>query len=282
MKILFVTDFPLSNDGGSQKSSSFWVDYGKKLGHEIKIHNYNSSPINLIEKYDLVISSNLEIFYNQKQFNVLNFLINHPKHVRVERDSCLYMSEAYRKNFFQSTIANIFLTNYHLSYFQKDYGDYFLNNKIVYSYVDDSVFYDNNSKKEFELVYAGFIHPLKGYENLLNHAFLNSDKKITVFGWGDESLIRKTKQYKNIEFKGKASHDELPDIFRLTENIFHKPIVKEPFCRMTAEAMMCGAGFVGFKDKIGSVIEVETNGIEDFSKKCSNACKEFWDTLETL
>ena len=61
MNILFISDFNLNhNSGGAQVSN------------------------------DLIISSNLEVI-NQTSNYLLDYIINHPNHIRLEHDSCLYL-----------------------------------------------------------------------------------------------------------------------------------------------------------------------------------------------
>ena len=168
MNILFISDFNLNhNSGGAQVSNDIIIKRGLELGHNIILHNYDSSPLNLIYKYDLIISSNLEII-NQTSKYLFDFIINHPNHVRLEHDSCLYLSKENRELLFKSSKINFFLSQFHLDFFKNLYGNIFDNIEIVYDPVDTSLFYDDNSEKIYDIIYCGLIHPLKGLNNLID------------------------------------------------------------------------------------------------------------------
>jgi hypothetical protein len=52
---------------------------------------------------------------------------------------------------------------------------------------------------------------------------------------------------------------------------------------MVAEALLCGIKeVIGSKEKIGSYLEFEKVGREEFTKKCSEATENFWNKIETL
>lgn len=276
MKILFVSDFSITqNEGGSQRSSSFLLQKGRNLGFDITEYNHDSSPINLLYNYDLVISSNLEAI-SKTQPQIINFLLNHKNHVRVERDSCLYFDNETRKQLFSKAQKTFFLTEFHYNFFKEKYGDYFHNVNIVPSYVDSEVFFEDDRDKDIDVLYCGFIHPLKGSENLVAWAKKNPNRSVDVFGWGQTSVLNRVD---NIKFCGKISHDETPDLFRRSNYIYHDPIVNEPFCRMTAEASLCGCKFVGDDTKIGSLIEIKNKGLDIFRDECNNAVNKFWSLL---
>tara|TARA_R110000803_G_scaffold184182_5_gene246513 strand:- start:1778 stop:2620 length:843 start_codon:yes stop_codon:yes gene_type:complete len=276
MNILFVSDFSIDqNQGGSQRSSSFLLEEGRNLGFNITEHNYDSSPVNFLYSYDLVISSNLEVI-SKTQPQVIDFLLNHKNHIRVERDSCLYLDDETRKQLFSKAKKTFFLTEFHYDFFNKKYGSYFKNVNIVPSYVDSEIFFEDSNDKDIDVVYCGFIHPLKGSENLANWAKQNENRSVDVFGWGETSILS---GLNNIRFHGKLSHDEMPNIFRRSNYIYHDPIVNEPFCRMTAEASLCGCKFIGNLGKIGSLIEIKNKGLDIFRYECNNAVNEFWNLI---
>jgi glycosyltransferase involved in cell wall biosynthesis len=276
MNILFVSDFSISqNEGGSQRSSSFLLEEGKNLGFNITEYNYDSSPINLLYNYDLVISSNLEAI-SKTQPQVINFLLNHKNHVRVERDSCLYFDDETRKQLFSKARKTFFLTEFQYGFFKEKYGDYFHNVNIVPSYVDSDIFFEDSSDKDIDVVYCGFIHPLKGSNNLAEWARQNKNRSIDVFGWGETSVLN---NIDNIKFHGKIPHDEIANTFRRSNYIYHDPIVNEPFCRMTAEASLCGCKFVGNLERIGSLIEINNKGLDIFRDECNNAINKFWSLI---
>jgi glycosyltransferase involved in cell wall biosynthesis len=279
MKVLFISDFSLSqNPGGAQVSNFEIINYGTSMGLEIEEFNYNSSPISLISNFDLVISSNLEaIMKSANAEYVYNYICSHSNHFRLEHDSCSYLHSDQRESIFGSSIKNFFLSQFHIDFFKSLYGDIFPNTEIVYDPIDTKVFFDKKQDRYIDILYCGFLHPLKGYNNLINFARCNPDRQITVYGWSqDPNLIQNLNSIKNIDFQGKASHDEMPIIFNKSNYIFHSPVVNEPFCRMAAEALLCGCKFIGDKEKIGSVLEFENSSYDLFSEACNNAPEIFW------
>jgi hypothetical protein len=280
VKILFISDFSLKhNSGGAQVSNDIIINKGIELGHDITLHNYDSSPINLIYQYDIIISSNLETIYHNSKY-LFDFIINHPSHIRLEHDSCLYLKKQDRELLFNSSKINFFLSEFHLEFFKDFYGDIFNNIEIVYDPIDTSLFYDDNSEKIYDVIYCGFIHPLKGSNNLIKFCNDNIDRKIDIFGWSqDQNIINQLSLLKNVKIHNKVSHSEISNIFRKAKYIYHSPEVNEPFCRMIAEALLCGCKFIGNESKIGSLKEYIKHGKEEFEKKCKTGSEIFWSKI---
>ena len=283
MKVLFISDFSLNhNSGGAQISNNIIINKGIELGHDITLHNYDSSALNLIYQYDLIISSNLE-FISQASKYLFDYIINHPNHVRLEHDSCLYLNKETRELLFRSSKINFFLSDFHLKFFKDFYGDIFNNTEIVYDPIDTSLFYDDNSEKFYDIVYCGFIHPLKGSNNLINFCKNNLDRDIDIFGWSeDKNIINQLYLLTNVKIHNKVSHSEISNIFRKSKYIYHSPEVNEPFCRMVAEALLCGCEFIGNESKIGGVQEYMKQGKEKFKENCQNASNLFWQKIKLL
>lgn len=283
MKVLFVSDFSLKhNSGGAQVSNDLIIQKGIENGHEITLHNYDSSPVNLIHKYDIVISSNLEAITHTSKY-LLDYIINHPKHIRLEHDSCLYLNQITRELLFKSSKINFFLSEFHLEFFKNFYGDIFNNTEIVYDPIDTLLFYDDSSNKLYDVIYCGFIHPLKGSDNLINFCKNNLDRKIDIFGWTeDKNIINQLSSLTNVNMHDKVSHSEISNIFRQSNYIYHSPEVNEPFCRMVAEALLCGCKFIGNESKIGSLKEYVKHGKEKFKEDCKHASQFFWQKIEQV
>ena len=283
MKVLFISDFSLHhNSGGAQVSNDLIIKKGLEKGHEITLHNYDSSPVNLIYSYDLIISSNLEVI-NQTSNYLLDYIINHPNHIRLEHDSCLYLDQSKRELLFKSSKINFFLSEFHLEFFKDLYGDIFKNTKIIYDPIDTSSFYDDDDDKIHDIVYCGFLHPLKGCNNLINFCKNNPDRNIDIFGWSeDKSIIEKLSLLTNVKIYNKVSHSEISNIFRKSKYIYHSPEANEPFCRMVAEALLCGCKFIGNESKIGCLKEYLLHGKEKFRAKCENSSNLFWEKIEQL
>ena len=287
MRVLFVSDLTLERNkvGGAQLSNSFIVERGKQLGHEIVEHDYESSIVDFLSTYDLLISSNLEVISNRSP-EKLNFILKHPNHVRIEHDSCSYLQQETRKSLFKSSKKNFFLSKYHISFFRELYGDFFENIEIVYDPIDTDIFSLKDTPKIYDVVYCGYIHPLKGSDNLIKFARNNPDRTLDVFGWSSTQSPDDLKKYfqtkSNINYRGVVEHEEIASVFQQSKALFHNPLVREPFCRMVAEALLCGVEeLIGDKNKIGSYLEFQDVGYENFKDGCKNATTKFWDKVSS-
>ena len=280
-RVLFVSDFSLDQaPGGAQISNANIIAKGRELGYEIVEHHHNSSITDFLSHYDLLISSNMEAI--SRSLDKVSFILKHKNHVRLEHDSCHYLTPEGRKILFQSTKTNFFLSDFHLSFFQKLYGDFFANTEIVYDPIDTSIFKKSDVEKEYDVVYCGYLHPQKGFQNFVNYIKGNPDRKIDVFGWFDKSLNPDIlSNFANVNVHGSLTKEEVADVFKKSKAVFHSPLVNEPFCRMIAEAMLCGVEeIIGSPQIIGSCLEFEKVGYEKFSDNCNNAADNFWKKIE--
>lgn len=278
MRVLFISDFTLEQrQGGAQVSNKLLIDKGRELGLDIKEHHYDSSITDFLSSYDLVINSNLEAISKISPPKI-PLIIKLPNSVRLEHDSCDYLDNETRNLLFSKAKKNFFLSNYHYNYFKDLYGDYFHNVEIVYDAINTSKFKKSNQEKKYDVVYCGFLHSLKGLNNLLRFAEQNKDRKIDVFGWGETPPQKMFKGYPNIKFNGRAEYEDVPLILQSSKAIFHRPLVNEPFCRMMGEAILCGVEeIIGDKSKIGAYIEFNDVGYEKFRDGCENAPSIFWE-----
>lgn len=285
MNILFISDFSISEKhGGAEISNSILIKKGRELGFKITEFTVNSSPVNLFQKYDLIVSSNFcALNYLDSNRFIFNFIKNHPKHVRLEHDSCMYLSNQDRMDLFLSSKRNFFLTDFHADFFKNFYGDYFNNVEIVYDPIDVDRFVESNNEKIYDIVYCGFLSDLKGANNLINFANENLNRNFTIFGWSeDNSIIDRIKKSKNIKLMEKICHSEIHKIYQQSKHIFHAPKLNEPFCMMVAEALLCGCSLIGDVNKIGSYKEIEKYGLKSFKEKCKKSPDLFWEIIKSI
>ncbi len=281
MDVLFISDFNLEhNSGGAQVSNDAIIRAGRERGLSITEFNHDTSSLKLMYRYDLLISSNLEVLSHRSDY-IFDRIINHPNHIRLEHDSCSYLPADKRRKLFSSTKKNFFLSQFHLDFFKEAYGDYFENVEINFDPIDTKIFYpSSNKKRKYDIVYCGFLHELKGAYNLIHTAVFNPQRKFDVFGWSDnERLIKELQQYPNIELHQPVPLNEVGEIYRNAKFIFHDPVVNEPFCRMVGEALICGCELMGNGDKIGSYQEFYKLGSDEFRAQTEKAQHTFWDKI---
>lgn len=286
MKIIFISDFNLNQcSGGAEVSNDLIIREGLSRGHDIISYNHDTSPINLLQNYDLVVSSNLSLI-SSKDSGVIEFILSSNNHVRLEHDSCLYLTTESRAKLFSSSRINFFLSKFHLDFFKSMYGDIFKDTMIIPDPIDTDIFKKTeSSRKKYDIVYCGFLSELKGFGKLLEYARNNPERKIDIFGWGLEShqALSLSKEFKNITFNTKVNHESMPKIFNQCRSVFHNPILNEPFCRMVGEAILCGVeDIIGNPSKIGSFLEFKRLGLDKFKNRCCNASVDFWKNIESL
>jgi len=288
MKILFIADFSLQhNSGGAQVSNDILIRAGKDRDHEIHqmFSDSNLSTIDLIKfigenKYDYIISSNLEVI--SRQAGLLDLLYMLPNHIRVERDMNLYLSEEARHKLFSNCVKTFFLTDYHYQQFRNFYGDYFQNVEILPSPFDTEKFIDKKTKRLPLTLYSGFCHSFKGTNVFIRYAKENPDRKFICSCWGDDYYINQIKSLSNVEFIGKTDYKDMPDLYNKVDTFFYQPNMHEPLCRSVTEAVLCGVPNMILNDKIGATHEIERVGLDSFRETCGNSAQLFWQILEDM
>lgn len=281
MKILFISDFGVHHNlGGAQRSNKIIIDEGIKREHDISIYHYDSIQTVLWDNYDIVISSNLEVISKTNPM-LIQFCATANKHVRLEHDFCRYLDNNIRQYLYSSCKKTFFLTNYHYKKFVEYYGDYFVNVEIVPDPIDMNEFYNMNLVRNTDILYIGFMHPLKGTENFINYVNNNPDKKFKVAGWGDKRYEDFMKNNSSIQFLGKIDHIKMAELYNTHMQMYYNPEFDEPFCRSVGEALMCGVEVIGNSDKIGSLHMMQEDPV-NFASKCNYAAQSFWEILECL
>ena len=281
MKVLLVSDFGIRHSlGGAQRSNQLILDEGLQRGHDVSVYHYDTDQSVLWDDYDIVISSNLEVISRSNPM-VLQYCATSNNHVRLEHDFCRYLDNNVREYLYTSCKKAFFLTNYHYKKFVEYYGDYFVNVEIVPDPIDKSKFYNMELKRKDDILYVGFMHPLKGTDNFINYVINNKDKTFTVAGWGDNRYEDCMISEPNVNFLGKIDYVDMVQLYNSHKQMYYKPEFDEPFCRAVGESLMCGVEIIGDSDKIGSLHMLEEDPL-NFASKCNDAAKTFWEILENV
>jgi len=281
-KILWLADYNLNEaPGGAQRSDQIIIDQGRLLGYNIlKIVSSNLQEDLNIHDYDVVISSNIHALTIKKK-DLIDQISTHKCHIRLEHDSNDYLSQEDRIKLFGNCHKTIFLTDFHYSFFKDYYGDIFKNVEIVYDPIDFHNFRDMKNDREDKILFAGYMHPLKGAYEFFDFALQNKDQKFVVAGWPSNHVVNHLlTSLSNVEYLGLAEHDKMPAIYNKYKYMFYTPNLNEPFCRSVAEAVLCGMQILtNSSDRIGCLTEIKKNKIEKFRKKCNEASLDFWRIL---
>jgi len=281
MKVLLVSDFGIRHSlGGAQRSNQLILDEGVQRGHDISIYHYDTDPSVLWDTYDIVISSNLEAISRSNPM-VLQYCATSNNHVRLEHDFCRYLDNNIREYLYTSCKKTFFLTNYHYKKFVEYYGDYFVNVEIVPDPINMYRFYNMELERKDDILYVGFMHPLKGTDNFINYVINNKDKTFKVAGWGDSRYEDFMKNTSNVNFLGRLDYADMMQLYNTHKQMYYKPEFDEPFCRAVGEALMCGVSIIGDSDKIGSLHMLREDPI-NFADKCNKAAQTFWEILENV
>lgn len=278
-KVLWISDFDLDTaPGGAQRSDFLIIEKAKLLGISIKKTNKdNILDIENFDAFDMIVTSNVTVILNENP-HLLDHISSHKNHVRLEHDSNEHISAEQRKKLFSNCSKTIFLSEYHYSFFKELYGDIFKNVKIIYDPINSEKFKDEGLQREDKTLFAGYMHELKGVGHFFEYVLDNPDKDFVIAGFTSSKIYHILAQkIKNIEYLGRIEHDKMPEVFNKYESMFYAPLVREPFCRSVAEAVMCGMNILtNCESRIGSLQEIKNKGINDFSEKCNDAVNEFW------
>lgn len=279
MKILLISDFGVEHTpGGAQRSNQIIIDEGRSRGHVVNTFHYDSSFSLLLDSYDFVISSNLEVITstNPKLVDGIADLCNH---IRLEHDSNKYWNQNFRERFWGSCVLSFFLTDFHYSFFKEMYGDIFKNVRIVPDPIDNSFRKLDVDRTDY-IGYVGFFHELKGTRAFIDFAKNNTNEKFLVAGWGSQEWESEIKSLENVNFMGRVDHKEMPLFYNKIKSLYYNPICNEPFCRSVGEALMCNTTIIGGSNRIGSLNMYNNDPM--YREKCLNAASNFWKEIESL
>jgi hypothetical protein len=280
MRVLWITDFGIHhNIGGSQRTDSFIIEEGKRRGVEIDFVHFDYTaliesvlPADSIERYNYVVSGNLEVIYTRRK-DIWNYLLSCKNHVRLEHDANSYLSKEDREKLFGSTIQNIFLSEYHYDQFRIMYGDIFGKNwEVVASPIPSEQFFDQGKERKDATLerkdatlYCGFFHYLKGTANFIETVLNNPDKKYAVAGWGENCWESPLKySFDNVEWLGKVNHSQMANLYNSYKTLYYHP--------NKFEQLDCS-------DNIGAVQMIKRYNLDFMRERCNNSPKKFWELL---
>ena len=280
MKVLFISDFSLKHTiGGAQRSNDIVCKKGLDLGYEITMLHIDVPHEEILnKKYDIVISSNMEAFSTHKK-EVLEYCCDVDNHYRLEHDMCRYLENDVREKLFGNCVKTFFLTEHHINKFVENYGNIFKNVVIVPDPIKKNTFYDYNNNRSEEILYSGFMHPLKGTNNFVKYTQEHPTSNFVVAGWGAKEYVDFFNNSNNVNYLGAVDHESMPKIFNSFKSMYYNPVIDEPFCRSVGEAIMCGMNIIGGSDKIGCLNMYNKIGKDEFITHCDRADASFWGEI---
>ena len=282
-KILWISDFDLDKaPGGAQRSDKIIIDKGRILGFNIlKVNKDTLKNIESFDPFDIIVTSNITgVYYTYP--NILEKISNHKYHVRIEHDSNEYFKQEDRIKLFGSCKKTFFLSDYHLHFFEKLYGDIFKNTEIVLDPIDSDQFHNMGLERSDEILYSGYLHEGKGANIFFQYVIKNPDKRFAVSGWSSAEIYRMlAENLPNVRFLGRTEYEDMPKLYNNYKHMFYVPVVREPFCRSVAEAILCGTRVMGDNNnpQIGCLFELNKLGFDEFKKQCKEAPETFWSKI---
>lgn len=281
-KILWLSDFDLDQaPGGAQRSDDILIRNGRKIGLSIlKVNNETFGKHINIHDYDILITSNM-CAISQKHPWVFDEIPKHKYHVRIEHDSNDYLDQENRIKLFSFCKKTFFLTDYHFWFFKELYGDIFHNVEIVPDPLETDIFYDYGNQRENNVLYVGYMHPLKGTSSFFEHVLRNPNQKFAVAGWSDYQTYNfLCSKIPNVEYLGLIQYEQMPRIYNKYTSLYYDPNLREPFCRSVAEAIICGMKiFTNKQSQIGCLHDIQKYGLDKFKENCKNAPITFWNKI---
>ena len=281
MHVLWISDFGINhNIGGAQRSNDLIIQEGRSQGHIIQAFHHDTDPQALNKSYDLLVSSNLDLLSRQRP-DIIDYISTHPNHVRLEHDANRYLPEERRQVLFGSCKKTIFLTQFHYDQFIKMYGPIFHNVEIIPDPIDTTQFYDMKNPREDKILNVGFMHQLKGTNNLFEYIYNNPDLNFVMASWGDQQYERIARSFHNVEWIAPIPHQQMPELYNKYTTMYYHPVFYEPFCRAVGESLLCGMN-INSNNLVGSLHYYNEIGEDQFATQCNQATQLFWSSIDEL
>ena len=107
-----------------------------------------------------------------------------------------------------------------------------------------------NVKKEYDYIWVGTNAKLRGLDEAIHYS---KGKKLLVVGVDG-------KDTENVKYKGRVSHDKLPELYNKCKNIIYFGKIKGyPF--VVLEAMACCLGVIASSETMKEIIERNEKGL---------------------
>lgn len=286
--VIWLSDFNLTHSpGGAQRSDDILIKKGVQSGFDIfnltfdKARDFFDSGKRLTD-FDILITSNLEAHYSQNE-KIIDQICEHECHFRVEHDMNRYLDIETRRKLFRSCKKSIFLTSFHKNLFQKNYQLDLSDSAVIYDPIDKGLFFDKKNQREEKVLYAGFMHDLKGTSEFFEFALSRPDISFVISGWAGSRIYNHlATTIPNVEYIGTTKYEEMPSLYNKYKYFYYSPVIPEPFCRSVAEALLCGMQFAGQNlDRVGVLDELSIVGLDAIRQGCNNAPNTFWNLISS-
>ena len=178
-------------------------------------------------------------------------------------------------------IVNELLRTKYYDKFIKMYGAIFHYVEIIPDPIDTAQFYDRKNPREVKILNVGFMHQLKGTNNLFEYIYNNPDLNFVMASWGDQQYERIARSFHNVEWIAPIPHQQMPELYNKYTTMYYHPVFYEPFCRAVGEALLCGMN-INSNNLVGSLHYYNEIGEDQFATQCNQATQVFWNHVESV
>lgn len=276
MKIIWLTDFDeKEHQGGAQQTNKIMIENSPYPVVVLKTKNFKPSMIN---DRHLFIINNM-VFLSDEN---LNHIISRARYIRYCHDYECIPRLKDRKDFYDNSLMNIFLSPLHKQEYENKIGYQIPKIEIQNSPIDTKLFKYYKSPRKKEALWVGQANVHKGIENVIYFAKKNKDVMINVIGFGNANLLNDLKKLSNVSFKGEYPHCLMPKMYNDYDSFIHLPVWKEPFGRTILEAYLCGCDLI-INDNLGCMsFGWDWNDYKSIKKYCEEAPSEFWNKIKKV
>lgn len=292
-KIAWIADYnPLEGQGGgAELSEKAVILEGIRKGYEINLFTPNTPQPEEVLTADFVIIGNASrwapnflsrIIEQQEVVNYVHdfaFLCHHRlfyPDLKKCKTTCPHLP--FTKKMMLNSSLNIFLSPLHYKVWKRVLPEL----EDVQHYLHPSPVDVNEfrvldvPKVPNSILGVNVLLSFKGKENILKYVQEHSDKTFTFIG-GKEGRIKLSS---NCYYIGGVPNAEMVGMYNQSECVIHLPNTVDPFCRVVAEAKLCGAKIIG--NKLIGALSYKEFGYDggDFAKWVSKSPQRFWKKIE--
>jgi glycosyltransferase involved in cell wall biosynthesis len=250
LKVLFINDFTVKEWlGGAQLEIDWFMEIGRRKGHECKLvtpENYSR---------DEIASADLVIFNNISRFKVeeLNWISKQKPFITWAHDYTLAywtqkptMERECASVLLLHSLCNIFLSPLHLHEYQKLARlDGAINLSLLMpSPMNVDLFQDSKLERNVDFLFAGRLSTTKGVLNVLVTAAANPDKSFHFAGSGPLQEFMQKRAPPNCKILGEIPYEKMPELYSRAKFFIHLPEWAEPFGHVVVQAKLCNCNII--------------------------------------
>ncbi len=293
LKIGFLQDLdPFTEEGGGQMNDKGMLIKGFQRNHSIDIITPNNISLKPVEKYDLLILSNVMSFprpylkqVTQKKPYVFfhhdyNFC-NHRLFFPMQQKCIGCINREFWLDIYMNAKSHIFLSPLHHKAYLFAYPELKKFKEITIPScmeVDNWKPDTNYERLPGTVVGVNCLEEFKGRKLIERYVAEHPELSFTFVGTSDNPL-----PFPNCQYIGFVINEELPKLYSQHEYFIHLPTSVEPFGRVNAEAKLCGCKIITNENNGAFSYEfMKDTNLDNTRKLLSLASLSFWEEIENV